>query len=240
MFDGRLIICGGTEKFKANGLSQAWDGAKETYLFDPQTEIFQHIASDMHLGRWYPSVVTLANGKVLAISGFEAEPTISQPEIYIGARQGWTPPLSYSASASEISDMKNRLRPCADAQPQPNPPNIDLDFINDNGPPWPLYPHFFLLQDDRLFYSGGYVFANHWCFPPGWLELNETQNSFKFTPLANTLPDDFNPNRRDQSSTVILPPAHEQKIMIMGGGNQGAGDMRNDSPRMIQTNFHLS
>ncbi|HZI71975.1 MAG TPA: hypothetical protein VFD60_12525, partial [Nitrososphaeraceae archaeon] len=99
--DGRLLISGGTELYNDpnEGLSPLWDGAKQTYLFDPQMEMFQYTPNnDMHLGRWYPSVVTLGNGRILSISGYEVQPETSQPEIYLGTDQGWTLPLSYSAS----------------------------------------------------------------------------------------------------------------------------------------------
>jgi FtsP/CotA-like multicopper oxidase with cupredoxin domain len=85
--------------------------------------------------------------------------------------------------------------------------------LND-GPDWPLYPHLFLLRDGRFFYSGGHVFGSAG-LRPGW--LNPATSAF--TPMApNDIAVDFDLDRRDQSASVLLPPAQAQRVMIMGGG----------------------
>jgi FtsP/CotA-like multicopper oxidase with cupredoxin domain len=81
---------------------------------------------------------------------------------------------------------------------------------------FPLYPHLFLLKDGRLFYSGGHVFGTH-DIQPGW--LNPTTEAF--APMASGIPASFDLDHRDQSATVLLPPAQSQEIMIMGGGDPG-------------------
>ncbi|MBV9195357.1 MAG: DUF1929 domain-containing protein [Solirubrobacterales bacterium] len=49
---------------------QTFWGSRVTYLFDPVTERYEKL-SDMNLARWYPSLVGLTNGKVLAVSGLD-------------------------------------------------------------------------------------------------------------------------------------------------------------------------
>jgi hypothetical protein len=76
-------------------------------------------------------------------------------------------------------------------------------------PPWPMYAHLFLLADGRLFYSGGQYGGNNGQRPGIW------------NPVANTvvqvdgLPE---PGFRNQSASVLLPPAQDQQAMIIGGG----------------------
>lgn len=83
-------------------------------------------------------------------------------------------------------------------------PPAELSFM-------PMYPALHLLKDGRLFYSGANVFGNGPAAPGVW---NHTTNAWQ--PVSG-LP---SPARRDQSMSVLLPPAQSQKVMIMGGGHQ--------------------
>ena len=74
----------------------------------------------------------------------------------------------------------------------------------------PLYPGLHLMRDGRLFYSGTNVVRGRGRPAGIW---NIGTNTFAPVP---GLPD---ANRRDQGMSVLLPPAQDQKVMIMGGGN---------------------
>lgn len=77
---------------------------------------------------------------------------------------------------------------------------------------WGLYPHMFLMADGRMFYSGGHVFGNG---------LPGTGSSI-YDPEAATIADISGlrqKDMRDQSASVLLPPAQDQKVLITGGGN---------------------
>lgn len=77
---------------------------------------------------------------------------------------------------------------------------------------WGLYPSMILMQDGRLFYSGSHVFGNN---IPG------TGSAF-YDYGANTVtsvPGLQNKDQRDQSASVLLPPAQDQKVLTLGGGN---------------------
>ena len=82
--DGKLLAAGGTQKY-----GPGYKGLRETSIFDPDIVPPQNpwiTASLMHLergttkggGRWYPTLVTLANGDVLTVSGFP-EKTDTRP-----------------------------------------------------------------------------------------------------------------------------------------------------------------
>ncbi|MDX3516635.1 galactose oxidase-like domain-containing protein [Streptomyces scabiei] len=77
---------------------------------------------------------------------------------------------------------------------------------------WGLYPSMILMQDGRLFYSGSHVFGNN---IPG-------TGSAVYDYGANTItsvPGLRNKDQRDQSASVLLPPAQDQKVLTLGGGN---------------------
>jgi galactose oxidase-like protein len=173
--DGRLLAAGGTERY------DPFVGLRQSVVFDPAAGPASAASPTgragewtaeppMGQGRWYPTLVALPAGDVLAVSGLGADGFLSLvPERYDGL--GWT------------------------ALPQ--------------SPPWPMYGHLFLLADGRLFYSGGQYGANNGQRPGVW------------DPAAGTvvqvdgLPE---PGFRNQSASVLLPPAQDQRVMIIGGG----------------------
>jgi hypothetical protein len=60
--DGRLLIAGGTLQF------DIFLGSPCAWIFDPASASFQSTSAMRH-GRWYPTLLTLGNGNVLAVSG---------------------------------------------------------------------------------------------------------------------------------------------------------------------------
>ena len=122
-------------------------------------------------GRWYPSLLALGDGRVLATSGLDGTSQLNLvPEIYTDGA-GWA------------------------TRPQSQH--------------WPLYGHLFLLADGRVFYSGGQYGDNNGVRPSVW---DLATNAAVDVP---GLPD---PGSRNQSASVLLPPAQAQQVMIIGGG----------------------
>jgi FtsP/CotA-like multicopper oxidase with cupredoxin domain len=164
--DGKLLVAGGTEQYDPfHGLKSAW-------LFDPILEEWIRVG-DMADGRWYPSLATLGDGGVIAVSGASSTGGNNRvPGIY---RSG----SNWSSLAASTFD-------------------------------WPLYPHLFLLRNGNLFYSGGRMGGGG--LSPGIMTL--PANTF-----ANVVPPaGFDLAHRDQAFSVLLPPAQDQCVMIMGGG----------------------
>lgn len=60
--DGRALVTGGTLS------SGPWKGTKTQYAFNFETESYDKLP-DMAVGRWYPSVVTMSDGRQLISSG---------------------------------------------------------------------------------------------------------------------------------------------------------------------------
>jgi hypothetical protein len=161
--DGRLLAAGGTERY------DPFVGLRQAVVFDPAVGQW---VDEPHMGqgRWYPTLVALPDGDVLAVSGLGADGFLSLiPERYDGA--GWTAlPMS---------------------------------------PPWPMYAHLFLLADGRLFYSGAQYGGNNGQRPGMWNPVTNT------VVQVDGLPE---PGFRNQSASVLLPPAQDQQVMIIGGG----------------------
>ena len=175
--DGRVLAAGGTEQY------DPFFGLKQAVVFDPfdgppdpggptGAAGAWTAVPDMAGGRWYPTLLPLADGRVLAVSGLDGNNELNVvPETYTDGA-GWAP----------------------------LPPS----------PHWPMYAHLFLLQDGRLFYSGGQYGANNGVRPTVWDPATNAT-----TDLQGVLPD---PQARNQSASVLLPPAQDQRVMIMGGG----------------------
>jgi hypothetical protein len=92
--DGRPFINGGTLQY------DPFHGSLQSSIFDPATNTFTDVQNMAH-GRWYPTLTTLGNGRVMTFSGVdENHNTNKTVEIYtVGSGwstpsdAGWTPPL---------------------------------------------------------------------------------------------------------------------------------------------------
>ena len=91
--DGRAFIDGGTLQY------DPFKGVANSSIFDPSSNVFTDLQNMAH-GRWYPTVLTLGDGRIMAFSGVdETGVTNSSVEIYtvgLGWGQehqaGFTPP----------------------------------------------------------------------------------------------------------------------------------------------------
>ena len=78
---------------------------------------------------------------------------------------------------------------------------------------WGLYPSMILMQDGRLFYSGSHVFGN------GTARHRARRSTTTPPTRSPTIPGLQNKDERDQSASVLLPPAQDQRVLTLGGGN---------------------
>jgi hypothetical protein len=173
--DGRVLSAGGTVGYNP------FRGRKDATVFDPQTETWKFIANMTH-GRWYPSVIALGDGRILAATGLTEAPTNPHNqtlEIYSAATDQW-----------KLLHF---------------PPNV---------PALPLYAHLFLLADGRVFFDGGHMDDVLLLEP---CTINLTQDPVETRPVFGITARDM----RNQSASVLLPPAQRQRVMLMGGGPDG-------------------
>lgn len=108
---GRLVISGGTEHYPTGEgyHNHHWPGIKDTWIFDSRLNSWMH-KKPMNLmsryfdgstydnttdtgGRWYPTLISLADGSILAMSGHPAlrdvRHTNNTPEIYYPDSDIW-------------------------------------------------------------------------------------------------------------------------------------------------------
>jgi hypothetical protein len=116
--DGRLLIAGGTDWYNEPAVAERGQGApadvgfselqgvRNARIFDPATNSFVQ-TGHMTYGRWYATTVTLADGKVLAVSGATKVlkntqgSQVLRTETFDPATKAWT--VNYTGPASEAS-----------------------------------------------------------------------------------------------------------------------------------------
>ncbi|MET9345302.1 kelch motif-containing protein [Streptomyces termitum] len=156
---------------------QDFQGIKSAYEFDPKAEKYVPVAP-MKDARWYPTLVGLQDGRVLAVSGLNdvGDVVPGDNEIYDPATKKWTKgPFRY----------------------------------------FPTYPSLFLTKGGQLLYTGsnaGYGPADKGRAPGLWDLKSNT-----FTKLPGLT----DPDQLETSASLILPPAQDQKVMVLGGGGVG-------------------
>ncbi|MFH8488693.1 radical copper oxidase GlxA [Streptomyces longisporoflavus] len=164
---------------------QDFQGIRAAYEFDPKAEKYVPV-EPMEKARWYPTLVGLDDGKVLAVSGLDDVGMIDpgDNEIYDPKTKKWT-------------DGPKRY--------------------------FPTYPALFLTKGGKLFYpasNAGYGPADKGRDPGLWdLKTNKFQKIPGLVDLDQT----------ETSASVLLPPAQDQKVMILGGG--GVGESEKATPR---------
>src|SRR5215475_4120050 len=97
--DGRVLIDGGTLQYNP------FLGAPNASIFDPTTNTFTDTQPTAH-GRWYPTLLTLPDGRVLTFSGLkEAGGGTNQDYEFYSIGTGW----SASHAAPWVPDLYPRL-----------------------------------------------------------------------------------------------------------------------------------
>jgi hypothetical protein len=76
---------------------------------------------------------------------------------------------------------------------------------------WGLYPAMILMENGDLFYTGSHVFGDN--ITPDASIYDYTGNTVTAVPGLQ------DPDMRDQSMSVLLPPAQNQQVLTAGGGN---------------------
>jgi hypothetical protein len=93
--DGRLLVAGGTHGYEGDwrpfGITlPPFAGLEHSYTFDPTTERWTRVG-DLRRARWYPTLVTLGDGRVVAMAGLMKRfPWLFRREIELYADgEGW-------------------------------------------------------------------------------------------------------------------------------------------------------
>ncbi|MBQ1092465.1 kelch motif-containing protein [Streptomyces sp. B93] len=164
---------------------QDFQGIRAAYEFDPKAEKYVPV-EPMDKARWYPTLVGLEDGRILAVSGLDDVGMIDpgDNEIYDPGTKKWTPgPKRY----------------------------------------FPTYPALFLTKGGKLFYpaaNAGYGPADQGREPGLW---DLKKNTFQRVPGLKDA------DQTETAASLLLPPAQDQKVMILGGG--GVGESKKSTAR---------
>jgi hypothetical protein len=183
--DGRVISVGGTRAYDvdAHGNPQpglGFEGRADSLAFDPVTRRWSSL-SEMADGRWYPTPITLGDGRILVGSGL--------------SKSGEPNRLVEVFSPDSSSGVWRRL-------PLPSK-NVFSQL--------PLYAHLFLIGGGLILFSGGRMDDADISLPPCLIDITKTP--IGILPLGGLEQVDS----RNQSASVLLPPAQDQRVMILGG-----------------------
>jgi hypothetical protein len=99
--DGRVLIDGGTIQY------DPFHGAANASIFDPSSNTFSDVQPTVH-GRWYPTLLTLDDGRVMTFSGIQETGAVggtNQSVEFYTIGSGWSPPYN----ASWTPDLYPRL-----------------------------------------------------------------------------------------------------------------------------------
>jgi hypothetical protein len=167
-----------------------FQGIRDAYEFDPVAERYIRV-DPMHEARWYPTLTTLSDGRILSVSGLDdiGQLVPGKNEIYDPGTRTW----AYTRKIRQF----------------------------------PTYPALFLMQNGKIFYSGsnaGYGPDDVGRDPGIW-----DVDSNKFTKLPGL----SDPSMMETSGTVLLPPAQDEKYMVIGGGGVGESKLSSKKTRLI-------
>ncbi|MEN3583289.1 kelch motif-containing protein [Streptomyces sp. ZYX-F-203] len=167
-----------------------FQGIRDAFEFDPVAEKYVKV-DPMHEARWYPTLTTLSDGKILSVSGLDdiGQLVPGKNEVYDPETQEWT----YTEEERQF----------------------------------PTYPALFLTRNGKIFYSGsnaGYGPDDVGRDPGIWdVETNE------FTEI----PGMSDANMLETSATVLLPPAQDERYMVVGGGGVGESRLASEKTRLV-------
>ncbi|MEV5430040.1 galactose oxidase-like domain-containing protein [Streptomyces sp. NPDC052701] len=230
LHNGKVLLIAGS----GNDESMFAAGTFTSAVYDPADGSYEVIPTPKDM--FCAGHVQLQDGRVLVMSGNKGYPTadgrvgyqgyrdsyVFDPETGTYTRTGdmndghWYPSATVLGNGDVISfgglreDSTGSVT--ADLWSEAEQRWLPTGRVNQTWSFWGLYPSMILMQDGRLFYSGSHVFGNN---IPG-------TGSAIYDYDANTItqvPGLRNKDERDQSASVLLPPAQDQRVLTLGGGN---------------------
>jgi hypothetical protein len=196
--NGNIFLTGGTLTYNSRSANGKWLGLNGAWIYDVPSNTLRRVASMSH-GRWYPTNVTLMDGKVLVVGGWDEYGSQNRlAEIFDPATETWSimyDPLSTTAyCAGEGQDpeiMPGAGQPCYG-------PGVAPNVL--------LYPRMHLMPDGLVAVCG------------------QTKTMRTFDPATGIWKFAGNMlfgNSRGYGTSVLLPlqntPEEKGNILIFGG-----------------------
>lgn len=200
--NGNILVAGGTLRYDvaADNCNGKWHGLRSAYEFNWSSGSLTKVASMRH-GRWYPTCVTLPDGRVMVTGGYDEYGDHNRlVEIYNPSTQGWTVQTAssggstYTVGASSSGTCSGAGSPSYSAAA----PNLFL------------YPRMHLMPTGNIVVAGMLDDIRLWNRSNGaWSRLGA------FTPVY-----------RHYGTSVLLPlnntTSERGKILVVGGSPTAA------------------
>ena len=88
--NGNILLAGGTLSYNSRSANGKWLGLNKAWIYDVPSNTVRPTASMSH-GRWYPTLLTLADGKVLVVAGWDEYGVQNKlAEIFDPATETWS------------------------------------------------------------------------------------------------------------------------------------------------------
>ncbi|HSF83316.1 MAG TPA: galactose oxidase-like domain-containing protein [Anaerolineales bacterium] len=210
--DGRLLFVGGTSYYPP-APDPFYGGLKEAYLFDSTGDTWTRLP-DMHEGRWYPTLLRLADDTVLVISGLQYRDPQEEPRKQNILLVVW----------NLLTRVRQRL---VKRQELYDPASMSFSLLPGERL-FPLYPRLHLLPDGDVFYSG--VFNTHYFVPGRFPSARWDHHSGEWRELGGR----HKKKNREEGISVLLalrPPDYRPQVLIAGGGHHNLA-------RLLETLLH--
>ncbi len=228
--NGKVLLVAGS----GNNLTDFQSGTFKASIWDPITGVFNTLTVPKDM--FCAGHVTLPDGRVLIQGGTKSYPTTPTGTGYGGLKDSWifdpdTNTFTATNDANEghwyptLTELGDGNIWMAGGLKEDTTGAVNtekFDFNSSSWLPtaqvqqtwsfWGLYPHMYLMQNGNLFYSGGHVFGDGL---PGSGASVYNPNNGNIVDVPGLRQKDM----RDQSASVLLPPAQDQKVLITGGGN---------------------
>jgi hypothetical protein len=231
--DGRVLLIAGS----GNSVESFNAGQLTTSVWDPTTNTFTDIPTPVDM--FCAGHVTLADGRVLIQGGTKNYPGQGGVPNYGGLKNSyifdpatnqytrindaieghWYPTLTklengnvWMAGGLKENSEGAVVTEMFDAAAGRW---LGINEVPQTWSYWGTYPHMYLMQDNRLFYAGAHTFGN------GLPGTGASIYNWRTAQIAD-VPGLREKDMRDQAGSVLLPPAQDQRVMIVGGGNSDA------------------
>jgi hypothetical protein len=228
-------------------LSAVWSPPDDTFAHPPTLLIGGH-PYDLFCG----GDTTLADGRLLSAGGTQTYPFTGSKDAAVFdpssatwslispmAHARWYPTVITLGDGSALAasgldeHFGNGSRAVLEMY------NPEADAWNDlpfpeGSPGLPLYAHLFLLEDGRVFFSGGRM--------DDGLDVQPSVISLAAHGVFSVqeIPDLLDPALRNQSASVLLPPAQDQRVLICGGGPEGKEDKTHATDSVSIVDFKVA
>ena len=215
LFNGNILFAGGTKRYYPD---EQFFGSKQTNLYDWQNKTWSTIGS-LGVGRWYPSLIPLADGKIVIFSGINEPLQVPNTiDIYDPSTNNLTTDISLRV---ENSPFVTKIEDEGNAR--------DSDSID-------IYPRIFPTPDGKLLITGDGAGK----FP---LELHKSNKSYLMSIEdkgggSYGISFEITPNRKGISrvyGTAVADPNDPGDVLLIGG-LEGTNNINFGKPQLGEMN----